>query len=202
MFGIVVNHSQFSLSQHWKRHGFNVTMRSQGCLLSPSDDIFTLASFVRSPFRCLRLNNIAIFLMSCLGGFAREFIRSIEHGLHVSKHVNHSVHIKSNLEQSVVILLKSLLDSRNFLLHFLICSVLEASFALLLCLRNSLYFAMLLAFEIDSDASLAWCLLFCIDLSFFKCCFNSSPVRFYLGLPALLFLRSAPTGSVSFISSI
>ena len=135
MFGIVVNHSQFSLSQHWKRHGFNVTMRSQGCLLSPSDDIFTDSSFVRSPFRCLGLNNIAIFLMSCLGGFAREFIRSIEHGLHVSKHVNHSVHIKSNLEQSVVILLKSLLDSRNFLLHFLLCSVLEASFALLLCLQ-------------------------------------------------------------------
>ena len=134
MFGIVVNHSQFSLSQHWKRHGFNVTMRSQGCLLSPSDDIFTIASLLRSSFSCLSLNNFAIFLMSCLGGFAREFIRSIEHGLHVSKHVNHFVHINSNLEQSVIILHKSLLDSRNFLLHFLLCSVLEALLALLLCL--------------------------------------------------------------------
>ena len=135
MFQIIVNQSQSSLSQHWKGHGFNVTMRSQGCLLSPSDNIFTLASLLRSPFRCLSLNNIAIFLMSCLGGLTREFIRSIEHGLHGSKHVNHFVHINSNLEQSVIILHKSLLDSRNFLLHFLICSVLEASFALLLCLQ-------------------------------------------------------------------
>jgi len=35
---------------------------------------------------------------------------------------------------------------------------------------------MVLAFEIDSEASLAWCLLFRIDLSFFKCCSNSTPV--------------------------
>ena len=135
MFRIVVNHSEFSLSQNRKGHRFNVTMRSQGCLLSPSDDIFTYSSFLRSPFCSLSLNNVVIFLMSCPGGFAGEFIRSIEQGLHVSKHVNHFVNINSNLKQSVVILHKSLLDSRNFFLHILIRSILEASFALLLCFQ-------------------------------------------------------------------
>ena len=69
-------------------------------------------------------------------------------------------------------------------------------------LRDSLNFAWTCAFLSYPLTFFVWYFLFRFFFRSFKCCFNSSPVSFDLGLPTLFSGYSGLTCSMSLISSI